>query len=99
LPCDDYALSASSHISYLIRELASISHVTDEISARRALSVSFVAHAGDVNLHPTVEAADTPECHAAAEVDIGDITRLALELGGTISGEHGIGLVKQAELP
>lgn len=53
----------------------------------------------DGNLHPTVEADDTTESYAAAEVVIDDITRLALDLGGTISGEHGIGLVKQAELP
>lgn len=92
-------LRVSCDIAVPIGELAAIFHGIDEISARRGLAVSVVAHAGDGNLHPTVEAADTPEGYAAAEVVIGDITRLALELGGTISGEHGIGLVKQAELP
>ncbi|WP_283117625.1 FAD-binding oxidoreductase, partial [Corynebacterium stationis] len=92
-------LRVSCDIAVPIGELAAIFHGIDEISARRGLAVSVVAHAGDGNLHPTVEAADTPEGYAAAEVVIGDITRLALELGGTISGEHGIGLVKQAVLP
>ena len=48
---------------------------------------------------PEATEAEGDDADAAAEVVIGDITRLALELGGTISGEHGIGLVKQAELP
>lgn len=92
-------LRVSCDIAVPIGELAAIFRGIDEISSRRGLAVSVVAHAGDGNLHPTVEAADTPAGYAAAEVVIADITRLALELGGTISGEHGIGLVKQEELP
>ena len=92
-------LRVSCDIAVPIGELATIFRGIDEISLKRGLAVSVVAHAGDGNLHPTVEAADTPAGYAAAEVVIADITRLALELGGTISGEHGIGLVKQEELP
>lgn len=92
-------LRVSCDIAVPIGELAAIFRGIDEISSRRGLAVSVVAHAGDGNLHPTVETADTPAGYAAAEVVIADITRLALELGGTISGEHGIGLVKQEELP
>ena len=58
-----------------------------------------MAHAGDGNLHPTVEAGDSPEEYLAAEAVIVDISKLAVSLGGTISGEHGIGAVKHHELP
>ena len=58
-----------------------------------------MAHAGDGNLHPTVEAQDTPEEHEAAERVLDDIGRLAISLGGTLTGEHGIGAVKHHELP
>lgn len=71
----------------------------DALARRHGRAISTVAHAGDGNLHPTVEAGDTPEEHRAAEVVIDDITRLALELGGTITGEHGVGSVKHHELP
>ena len=40
-----------------------------------------------------------PEGYRVAAIVLDDITRLALSLGGTISGEHGIGAVKRHELP
>ena len=92
-------LRVSCDVAVPIGELAAVFRGIERIAEQHGRTISVVAHAGDGNLHPTVEAEDTPQGHAAAEVVIGDITRLALELGGTISGEHGIGLVKQAELP
>ena len=58
-----------------------------------------MAHAGDGNLHCTAESPDTVEGIREADVVIDEITQLALSLGGTISGEHGIGSVKRHELP
>ena len=92
-------LRVSCDVAVPVGELAAVFRGIERIAEQHGRTISVVAHAGDGNLHPTVEAEDTPQGHAAAEVVIGDITRLALELGGTISGEHGIGLVKQAELP
>ncbi|QRQ78171.1 FAD-binding oxidoreductase [Glutamicibacter protophormiae] len=92
-------LRVSCDVAVPVGELAAVFRGIEQIAEQHGRTISVVAHAGDGNLHPTVEAEDTPQGHAAAEVVIGDITRLALELGGTISGEHGIGLVKQAELP
>lgn len=92
-------LRVSCDVAVPVGELAEVFRGIERIAEAHGRTISVVAHAGDGNLHPTVEAEDTPQGHAAAEVVIGDITRLALELGGTISGEHGIGLVKQAELP
>lgn len=92
-------LRVSCDVGVPVAQLAAVFHGIEGISRQHNRGVSIVAHAGDGNLHPTVEAEDTPEGYAAAEVVIEDITRLALELGGTISGEHGIGAVKLHELP
>jgi glycolate oxidase len=70
----------------------------EQIARRHDRAVSTVAHAGDGNLHPTVEADDTPEGYAAARAVVHDITRLALSLGGVVTGEHGVGSVKYTEM-
>jgi glycolate oxidase len=60
-------------------------------------TIYVFAHAGDGNLHPiiVVDADEGAELPAAA-IDAADrIFALALELGGTVTGEHGIGLLKQ----
>jgi len=71
-----------------------------EIEARFGVEVSAVAHAGDGNLHPIItlpipagaDAATPPTTlHDAAD----ELVRYALSLGGTVSGEHGIGTVKR----
>ncbi len=66
-----------------------------DIAARHAVRIPVFSHAGDGNLHPSIlydaEAGDQAERAHAAERDI---LRAALDLGGTISAEHGIGLVK-----
>ena len=56
-------------------------------------------HAGDGNLHPNIlfDKRD-PEQWATVQEMAAAIFALALELGGTLSGEHGIGLLKKAYL-
>jgi glycolate oxidase len=71
------------------------------IEARHGVAVSAVAHAGDGNLHPVVTlpvpaGADAALVPAALHDAADDIVRTALALGGTVSGEHGIGTVKRA---
>ncbi|MDR2255375.1 MAG: FAD-binding protein [Arthrobacter sp.] len=64
------------------------------IEERHGLSIPTAAHAGDGNLHPTfvVPGAEVPtEVWDAAS----ELFALGLELGGTLSGEHGIGLLKR----
>ena len=92
-------LKISCDVGVPVAALAEVFHGIGEISERRGLRVSTVAHAGDGNLHSTVESPDTVEGIRAADVVIDEITQLALSLGGTISGEHGIGSVKRHELP
>jgi len=70
------------------------------ISARRGVEIAVVAHAGDGNTHPLVvyDATD-PESVASARRAFDDVMALAIGLGGTITGEHGVGRAKKAALP
>ena len=67
----------------------------DAISADRALVIGVVGHAGDGNMHPTIcfDPAD-PDQRTRAFAAFDDILELALSLGGTITGEHGVGAIK-----
>ncbi len=66
-----------------------------EIAKKHEIMLAICGHAGDGNLHPMllVDIDDHAE-YARAEEATGEIFRAALELGGTLSGEHGIGLTK-----
>ena len=69
----------------------------EAIAARRDTTIATVAHAGDGNLHPlllTPHGDDAARVRAQAAFD--DIVDAALELGGTVTGEHGVGLLKRA---
>lgn len=71
----------------------------ERISARTGVRVYTFAHAGDGNLHPIIGVDDAADIESPAVKQAADeIFGLALELGGTISGEHGIGLLKRAWL-
>ena len=64
------------------------------------LSVANVFHAGDGNLHPNIlfDRSD-PEEVARVEKASAEIMRLCMAAGGTITGEHGVGLDKKAYMP
>ncbi|TDC65854.1 FAD-binding oxidoreductase [Streptomyces hainanensis] len=66
------------------------------IAERRRLTIGVVAHAGDGNTHPTVcfDSSDEDE-RRRAQASFDDIMALGLELGGTITGEHGVGVLKR----
>jgi glycolate oxidase len=67
----------------------------DAVAADRGLVVGVVGHAGDGNMHPTIvfDPADAGQRERAfAAFD--DILELGLSLGGTITGEHGVGAIK-----
>jgi glycolate oxidase len=71
-----------------------------EISARHRIEIPVVAHAGDGNTHPNI-IYDPTDLAAAerAQLAFAEIMQLAISLGGTITGEHGIGRTKKAALP
>jgi glycolate oxidase len=70
-----------------------------QLSARHGLRVANVFHAGDGNLHPLI-LFDGREAGALdrAEALAADILRMCIALGGSVTGEHGIGLEKRAFL-
>jgi glycolate oxidase len=66
------------------------------IARKYDLTIGVCAHAGDGNTHPVVcfDAHDPDEARRARE-SFDDIMALGLALGGTITGEHGVGLLKK----
>lgn len=76
--------------------LADVLTGIDRIAAKYDLTIGVCAHAGDGNTHPTVcfDASDPDESRRARE-SFDEIMALGLELGGTITGEHGVGVLKK----
>lgn len=75
-------------------------HRVDEIARDHHLTVGNVFHAGDGNLHPLLMFDRRDAKQVGAVVDAGtEILKACIELGGTISGEHGIGYEKRETLP
>lgn len=71
----------------------------EAVAARHGVVIGTVAHAGDGNTHPNVvfDASDPVQAqHARAA--FGEIMDLGLALGGTITGEHGVGVLKREHL-
>ena len=77
------------------RELAHVLNRIEELSREYELRVANVFHAGDGNLHPLIlyDASQPGEFHRAEEIG-GKILELCVEVGGTITGEHGVGIEK-----
>lgn len=67
----------------------------EEIAEKYNLQIGTFGHAGDGNLHPTIltDARDEEEMKRV-RLAVDDIFAAALEMGGTLSGEHGIGIAK-----
>ncbi|MDI6783129.1 MAG: FAD-linked oxidase C-terminal domain-containing protein [bacterium] len=80
--------------------LAAMVQEITKIAQKYQLQIATFGHAGDGNLHPTIltderDTAEMERVHKAVE----EIFAAALKLGGTISGEHGIGMAKAKFLP
>ncbi|GAA2823863.1 FAD-linked oxidase C-terminal domain-containing protein [Kitasatospora paracochleata] len=76
--------------------LADMLNGVAEIAERQRLTIGVVSHAGDGNTHPVVifDSRDPDETGRARE-SFDEIMALGLELGGTVTGEHGVGLLKR----
>jgi glycolate oxidase len=80
----------------LAEALAEIARMSDDADIR----VANVFHAGDGNLHPLILFdGSVPGAIERAERLSGNILRLCVSLGGSITGEHGVGVEKRAYLP
>jgi glycolate oxidase len=80
--------------------LPDILRAITEISARHNLKIGNVFHAGDGNIHPIVlyDERDPSEVQRAIEAGR-DILKACVAMGGSLTGEHGIGAEKIAEMP
>src|SRR5690606_2021129 len=78
------------------RRLAGMVHAVQAIAEKHRLTIATFGHFGDGNLHPTIltDERDTEEMHRV-ELALSDIVDEALKRGGTITGEHGVGLAKK----
>jgi glycolate oxidase len=76
-------------------EIAKMVKAINEIAERYDLKICTFGHAGDGNLHPTVatDARDHDEMERV-EAAFEEIFAQAIDLGGTITGEHGVGMMK-----
>ena len=78
-----------------IPRIAELVSGVEQVAATRDTLVATVGHAGDGNFHPViVVAAGDDDARSRAEAAFSDIMELAVLLGGTITGEHGVGTMK-----
>ncbi|TWT02445.1 FAD-binding oxidoreductase [Planomicrobium sp. CPCC 101079] len=76
-------------------EIARMVRAIQEIAEKYNVQISTFGHAGDGNLHPTclTDVRDKEEMERVEQA-LAEIFHVALELGGTITGEHGVGEMK-----
>ncbi|HEY1920055.1 MAG TPA: FAD-linked oxidase C-terminal domain-containing protein [Streptosporangiaceae bacterium] len=66
------------------------------IAARHGVRIATVAHAGDGNLHPLIiTPAGDDAARVAAQAAFEEFLDAAIALGGTVTGEHGVGILKR----
>ncbi|WP_405219552.1 FAD-binding oxidoreductase [Agrococcus sp. Ld7] len=74
--------------------LAEMFRACHDAAARHGVRLATTAHAGDGNLHPTF-IFDGPEPSAAIWACANDVFAAGIALGGTLTGEHGVGILKR----
>jgi glycolate oxidase len=83
-----------------VPQLPALIAAVGEVAQRYGVEIPVVAHAGDGNTHPIIvyDPAD-PDSERRARAAFGEVMQAAIRLGGTITGEHGVGRTKKAALP
>lgn len=82
------------------RRLPEVLRRMEQLSQKYSLGVANVFHAGDGNLHPLIlYDANVPGELDRAEAFGNDILRLCVEVGGVLTGEHGVGIEKRDLMP
>jgi glycolate oxidase len=67
-----------------------------DVARRHGVVIGVIAHAGDGNLHPNIIVhPEDPASLAAGRAAFDEILEMALAMGGTITGEHGVGMLKR----
>jgi glycolate oxidase len=81
-------------------DLARMIRFIQEVGVRYKLQIAIFGHMGDGNLHPTflTDECNQEEMHRVEQA-MQEIFDYTVELGGTITGEHGVGVAKKKFLP
>ena len=79
-----------------ITKIAEFVGLVDELAVKHQLTIGIFGHAGDGNMHPTIvhDHGDN-EGEKRAKIAFSEIVKVAQSLGGSASGEHGIGSIKR----
>jgi FAD/FMN-containing dehydrogenase len=89
----------SEDIAVPLDRLRDVARETLEIGRRHDVPALSFGHAGDGNIHSTfLFSPDSPDEEARADAACHELFDLALRLGGTLSGEHGLGRLKAHRL-
>lgn len=75
-------------------EIPTLIHILEELEKKYGVPILSFGHAGDGNFHVSIMIEDTPEHWAKAHAAVKEIFAETIRLGGTLSGEHGIGTSK-----
>ena len=82
-----------------IPQLPALLAAVEAIARRHDVEIPVVAHAGDGNTHPAIiYAPGDADAERRARLAFDEIMATAIELGGTITGEHGVGRLKVGSL-
>lgn len=96
-PIDPRDSSIREDIAVPASQLVTMLQGCQDLAGRHGVGFQCVAHAGDGNIHARLTAPTQPDGSAPASLPAAadELVRLALELGGTITGEHGVGVLKR----
>ena len=90
----------SEDIAVPLDRLRDVARETLALGERHGVPSLSFGHAGDGNIHSTfLFSPDSPDEAERADAACHDLFELALSLGGTVTGEHGIGWLKRGKLP
>ncbi|MDE9366264.1 FAD-linked oxidase C-terminal domain-containing protein [Luteipulveratus sp. YIM 133132] len=82
-----------------VSRLGDLIAAAHEVGDRTGVDITLSGHGGDGNLHPCLFFDDSPGSRERAEGAFADLVDVALRMGGTITGEHGVGTLKRRWLP
>ncbi|WP_134664363.1 MULTISPECIES: FAD-binding oxidoreductase [unclassified Amycolatopsis] len=93
---ETYGVWLTDDVSVPRTRIAELIRGCERISEKVGLKIAVVGHAGDGNMHPTiVYAPDSEDEFARAQQAFDEILEVGLSLGGTVTGEHGVGKIKR----
>jgi len=89
-------IRVSEDVAVPISKFPEIVDYVRQLNEESKIRINCYGHAGDGNLHVNLLGMNgTDSEHEAIEIHIGKVMKKTIQLGGTISGEHGIGLAKK----